>query len=215
MTILYFRSTVDANPYSPTAGKKSTALPIGTENSTFSDYLMDDTAKDASTWSARVTTSLAQTTQQSGCIARFTSRRLTAQRLYSGVTYDFSTCLADEGNNNANAFLSASLYLWRPSISSVIGYIYDSSATLGLEWLSGSPTTLTGAVLTSTDDLDAQDGDVLVLEMWYNAIQSASKSYNNGFTFAVAGSGGYSIDSNLNISQDLGFFNRKRTIVTT
>lgn len=178
-TRFYFRDTI--SPFTPTAESKSAALPVGTNNSlTINDNESLSLIQGTSDIRVNIT-SLAQIAQQSGRFARFTSDRLASQVITSD-TWSYGI-RRQESNSNANTFLALSVYVWRPSTSSVVGYIYDSSAQLGVEW----PTSillLTGSFSGST--VTCNNGDVLVCEVWYTAVQGKSVSYTNSIEFNVS-----------------------------
>jgi hypothetical protein len=171
MATRFFFAT-DTAAFAPTAGSKSTALPDGTDNSLTandSQSLLLTANNSASTESINT---LAQTARQSGRFARFTSDRVTAQTI-SANTW---TVVIDtrESNGSADAYLALSAYVWRPSTSSVVGYIYDSNAQIGAEWslsLGAVTYTFSGSAVT------AQTGDVVVIEVWYTAAQAKATSY--------------------------------------
>jgi hypothetical protein len=168
-----FYHTSDTASYAPTTGEKSAALPSGTQNSiTTYESQYFNPIQTTTNVSASVS-SLAQTTAQSGMLARFTTDPLAAQTIGAGT---WTTQIRGiESNTNANAFLALSIYIWRPSTTSVVGYIYDSTASLGTEFTGGGGNfqsyNISGSSVTS------QRGDVLVAEYWYKATQGKSTSY--------------------------------------
>lgn len=171
-TRFYSRSDVPSDN-APTADSKSVALPIGTNNP--GGGLNDNDSLLLTAGTADVSTnitSLAQTARQSGRFSRATSLPLAAQTI-SANTWT-AVVRVQESNTNANAFAAFSIFVWRPSTSSRVGFIYDSSTSLGTEWgttLSNRTYTVSGSAVT------VEDGDVLSWEIWYSAAQSASKSY--------------------------------------
>jgi hypothetical protein len=192
-TRFYFRDIT--SPYAPTAGTKSLVLPDGTDNSLTandSQSLLLETGTDVQV----DINSLAQTTRQSGRFARFTSDPLESQTI-SANTWDY-TLRNREGNTNANTYKAASIYVWRPSTSSVVGRIYDSNAEIGTEWttnFTNDSSNISGSVVTATG------GDVLVIEVWYTALQADAKSYSNSIQ--------YNASSFIETPQDLIFQNIK------
>src|SRR5574337_1774370 len=172
---LYLRAFTSTDD--PTNGEKSTALPVGTfkgnSGTGFEDLSLSSIKGVATTSATEVLSSLAQTAHQDNYIARFTSSPLAAQTIPAGTwTFALQT---SEANNNANSFIIASVYVWRPSTSSVVGYIYDSDTPLGTRW----GTTTTGRLVTiSGSSVATQAGDVLVFEMWrHAATQAAAAGY--------------------------------------
>jgi len=70
--------------------------------------------------------------------------------------------------------------VWRPSTSSVVGFIYDSDTTLGVEW----GTTEDGQVLSPTGSaVTVLAGDVLVISFWRHAAQGMAVAYTQTLYF--------------------------------
>lgn len=85
-----------------------------------------------------------------------------------------------EANAAANSFTIASIYIWRPSTSAVVGFIYDSDTALGVEWA----TTEDGQVLSPAGaSLAVLAGDVLVIEFWRHATQAMAAVYTQTLFF--------------------------------
>lgn len=177
-TRLYLRNLTAANP--PTAGEKSTALPVGTfqgnSGAGFEDLSLSTTKGTSQT--SKALNSLGQTTDQDSYIARFTSLGLEAQTI-AAATWTAALALS-EANTNANSFLVGSLYVWRPGTSSVVGFIYDSHTSLGVEWA----TTEDGIVVTvSGSSVTCQANDVIVFEVWRHATQAMGSPYTQTLYF--------------------------------
>lgn len=191
-TRLYTRGTTA--PIGLTAGDKSTALPVGSDGGDFNQGLALLLTTQA-TQTDYTYSSLAQLTQQSAMIARHSSAALKAQ------TIDANTwTLLFEGNESdirANAFLAISLYVWRPSTSSVVGFIIDSATTLGIEF-DGTNQTVT----FSGSQVTAAAGDILVLEAWNVATQAKGISYTITWSVGRVATG---VDSYLETPQNLSF----------
>jgi hypothetical protein len=158
----YLRDLTAADP--PSAGEKSTAHPkftIGANNATGTQ---ETRALDASIGASNFShdkSSDATVSTRSNYMGRFTSAALAAQTFGSG-TWTLAIELS-EANVNADSFLACSVYVWRPSSSSVVGFIYDNTADLGTEWGSSR----TGKVQTFTGaDITCLENDVLVVEVW-------------------------------------------------
>lgn len=185
---MYLRQINANSP--PTTGEKSTALPVGT----FKDGTPDAsqggvpegrralTAAHGSLETGQSVLSLAQTGHQDDYLARFTLDNLAAQTFGSGTwTFAFQ---ATENNAAANTFLHLSIYVWRPSNSSVVGFIYDSEDVLGVEWGNGVAATRYGQVITITGaNVTCVAGDVLVLEVWTHATQGGASARTNTIFF--------------------------------
>jgi hypothetical protein len=188
-TRLYFRNIV--SPDAPTADSKSVALPNGTNNSPAANDNQSLLLTQGSDVQVDIT-SLAQTARQSGRFARFTSEPLSSQTI-SANTWNY-TLRNRESNANANAYKAASIYVWRPSTSAVVGYVYDSNEQIGAEWttnFTNDSSNITGSAVTATD------GDVLVCEVWYTAAQAKGVSYINSIQ--------YNASSYIETPQDLTF----------
>jgi hypothetical protein len=190
-TRLYFRDDTSSN--APSAGSKSSALPNGTNNSlTANDsqsLLLDQGTSDTT---VSINT-LAQTTRQSGRFARFTSEPLASQTI-SANTWDY-TLRNRHSNASANAYKAGSIYVWRPSTSSVVGYVYDSNAEIGSVWtnnFTNDSSSISGSAVTATN------GDVLVIEVWYTSAQGKAKTYVVDIQ--------YNVNSFIETPQDLTFF---------
>lgn len=177
-TRLFLRDLTAADP--PSNGEKSTALPVGTfsgnSGAGFEDRALRTAKGTAQT--SKALSSLAQTAHQDNYLARFTSPALAAQTL---AAQSWTLALAvSEANSNANSFLIASIYVWRPSTQAIVGFIYDSDTALGVEWSTtedGQVITVSGAAVTTQTD------DVLVFEVWRHAAQAMAVAYTQTVYF--------------------------------
>jgi hypothetical protein len=189
-TRFYFRDVI--SDYAPTAGTKSLVLPDGTDNSlTVNDDQSLLLIQGSSDTTVSINT-LAQTTRQSGRFARFTSNILESQTIAAN-TWDF-TLRNRASNSAAAAYKAGSIYVWRPSTSTVVGYIYDSSNEIGPVWttnFTNDSTNITGSSVV------VETGDVLVIEVWYTAAQTKAKTYSNEIQ--------YNLSSYIETPQDLEF----------
>jgi hypothetical protein len=163
-TRLYLRNILAAG--APTAGEKSTALPVGTAGLQSGANTQDRSLllTKGTTQTSIAFTGLGQTTHQDNYLARFTSLPLSAQTV-TAQTWTFALAL-NEANAAANSQLAPCIYLWRPGSSSVVGFVVDSDTPIGAEWGAsedGIVATVSGAAVT------AVFGDVLVLEVWRHA----------------------------------------------
>jgi hypothetical protein len=178
-TRLYFRDITSDN--APTAGSKSVALPNGTNNSlTVNDSQSLSTTQGNSDTTVTID-SLAQTARQSGRFARFTSQLLAAQTI-SANTWDY-TLRNRAGNTAAETYKAGSIYVWRPSTNSVVGYIYDSADEIGSRWTTNFTNDST---LISGSSVSVSNRDVLVCEVWYTSAQSKAKTYSNDIQYNVS-----------------------------
>jgi hypothetical protein len=92
----------------------------------------------------------------------------------AGNTWSFGISTAQD-SGFAESFFAISLYVYRPSTDTVVGYITDSDTPRGTEWANnkeGRTFTISGSAVM------AQAGDVLVLEVWRHAFQTTANDYN-------------------------------------
>ena len=197
----FFRETTNLNTDYPSSGDKSTALPVGTDGGDFNQSQDLSLLNGPATATNLTYSSLAQTAQQSAMIARFISPRLRAQTINANTWTVVFT--ADESNTAANAFLALSAYIWRPSTSSVVGFMYDSATTLGVEFANTLQTvTFSGSAVT------CNAGDILVAEAWNVATQAMSTSYTITFTTSASGTQRY-----IETPQDLAFTTNEQAFI--
>jgi hypothetical protein len=147
----------------PTAGTKSAVLPVGsaTSNSGATNLSLALSGHRGSSQVSRSVASDQNANHQDQLIARFTSDPL-ATGVVSAQQWTIALAAA-EADAHANSYLVASLYVWRPGTSAVVGYVYDSDAPLDGEWdpaERGLVASFSGASVTG------QPKDVLVLEVW-------------------------------------------------
>lgn len=203
MPTRFYLDISNTNASGPGASQ-STTLPTGTHNTNSPSGLYDDGLLNPNTGftgSGAVSfTSLAQTARQSGRYAIMASSELAAQTISSG-TWTFN-CYSGESASQANAYFALCVYIWRPSTSSVVGFIYNSAAELGTEW------TIAGGFVNFTfsgSSVTAQANDVLVLEVWYTSAQAKAASYTLNAYFDD--------QEYIDAPQNILFFRSKRAIV--
>lgn len=174
----YLRNVTAAD--TPTAGKKSTALTsTQADNATGTEETRSLLAAKGTVQTSIPQTTDNTTTAEVGYHARFTSNPLQAGTLL-GVGNWIMAMAINESNANSNFFLAFSLYFWRPSNNTVVGYIYDTDVAVGTE----PPTSETGEVNTIVGvGVTIQEGDVLVLEVWRKQTQSMGTAYTNTIFF--------------------------------
>ena len=159
-----------------TDGKKSTALPGGTDNTVNADMvygaISTSNASPATNYLGGYSfNTLAQTAAQGRCAA-ICAVRVGAGTFGSGAWS--CTVASFEGNGAANAFFAVSVYLYREG-TGVVSYVYDASTSLGTEFTSTPRThrvgSFTGANVTSLN------GDYLCWEIWAVGTQSMATTY--------------------------------------
>lgn len=201
-TRLYLRGDILPSVDAPSAGEKSTALPAGTANGTTPTSYHMSPVEGSSQTSVTVTT-LAQTTSQTGCLARFVSNRLPSGTI-SANTWTFFYA-SDESNGAANMFLSLSIYVWNTSSGIVRGFIYDNASGLGTEWATSQSAQ---SITVSGNAVTGSAGDLLVCEVWYNSVQAMATAYTgsfywNGTDDTTTGTGNASTASYLETPQNI------------
>lgn len=165
------------------SAKQSTALPNGTNGpssyTTGPQYFeMRSTGVSPAATVRPNWTTLAQTGRQSTFLQHGWFR-LGTQTIAAGTWRIAGAVL--ESDLNSNAFFALSIYVWRPSTSSVVGYIYDAATELGAEW----PLTTAASRLASVsgNSVSALNGDTLIVEFWATNAQAAATSYTNRVFF--------------------------------
>ena len=178
MTQKFYLRNVTASP-TPTTGKKSTALTsTQAENATGTDETRSLLSTRGTTQASILRNTDASNTAELGYHARFTSVPLQAGTYGSG-TWTIGLA-ASESNAASNAFLALSVYFWRPSNNTVVGFVYDSSTALGSEFA----TSETGIVATfAGTGRTIQKGDVLVVEIWRTQTQQQATARTNTIYF--------------------------------
>jgi len=179
-TRLFLRDVTAVNP--PTNGEKSTALPVGVfdgnSGAGFEDRSLMTTAGGAQVSKSRAALATAAE-HDDQYIARFTLDDLAAQTINANTW--IVAVATSEANANANSFTILSLYVWRPSTSSVVGFVYDSDTILGIEWEIAED----GQVLSiAGSSVVCAAGDSLVLEFWrHTAGQGMATPYTQTLYF--------------------------------
>lgn len=119
-------------------------------------------------------TTLANTSAQPSLLGRFISAPIEAQTIgANGPTVQIGASLS---STNSNFHFSHSTVVWRPSTGAVVGRIYDLGPGTSVTTTSEANYSIadTGGTIT------AQDGDVLITELWRDAtVQSMSTAYTN------------------------------------
>lgn len=174
-TKFFLRDSATGNT-SVSTGKKSAVLVNSTADPTTAvqNYWLAHSLGNAG--ANQNHTSLASTSAQKTWKGRWTSNPLAAQTIAAQTwTFNFAASIQ---NAAANAFLALSVYVWRPSTNSLVGFIYDSVSPLGTVW----PTSLTTRQITfSGSAVTAQVNDVLAIEVWDVATQTMATAYTVSF----------------------------------
>lgn len=103
--------------------------------------------------------------------------QLGAQTIPAG-TWSVSTTL-NEANLAANVFAAVSVYVWRPSTTSVVGRIYNVQAQLGVE-PNTAAANRTSHFTFSGSSVTTQNGDYLIFELHATMVPSMATAYTFG-----------------------------------
>jgi len=169
----YYRALTPDDP--PTAGTKSAVLTT-TSGYAFTEYALSEDRGSSGFVEDTMSTNNT-TAEQRRLVSRFTSPGVAAGTYGAGTWNDRG--YRRQSNANAESYSAFSVYFWRPSTSSVVGYVYDSTTQLGTRWYSSNAYRLRGASFTGSD-VTVADGDVLVVELWSRAVQTKNTSYTIG-----------------------------------
>lgn len=175
----YLQNRINPNAIYPANGHLSSALPNGSlvasSGDAYESLYLSPVKGSAQTQVALVT--LGQTARQDLYFARFISDFLQAgQTIDMGTSHGTFACAASELTVQVNAFFEPSVYIWRPSSASVVGYLFDgASNTFGSEF-DTSETGRVAEMIPGTGGtpsvVTTQAGDVLVVEVWAKVAQS-------------------------------------------
>lgn len=163
-------------PASGPSSEQSVAFPWGTLNTSAGsrNYSVLTTSRSANAFfgvSGASIPTLPQTTRQSTFFG-YGYYALGSQTIPAGNWQIAFQSL--EGNAVSNQFLGLSIYVWRPSTSSVVGYIYDAQAQIGTEFPTAAAyivATVAGSAVT------AANNDTLVIELWATGVQAMATAY--------------------------------------
>lgn len=214
----FYLRNVTASP-TPTTGEKSSVEPVATSQADVATGAEETRSLLGTAGVAQ--TSIAQTTDattsaRNGYHARFSSQPLAAGTYGSG-TITIAVAV-NEGNNASNAFHCLSIYFWRPSNNTVVGFVYDSDTAINAtEWAaseSGKVNNISGANVT------IQNGDILVMEFWRKQSQANGTARTNtlyfeGTTDPVDGSASSNASSYLNMPAAIPLFTANVPKTTT
>jgi hypothetical protein len=167
---LYLRQLVA--PSAPTAGKKATNLPLATntnEAAISTELVLNETTVNNPI--VRLVNEVSVLgTQQSFYLGRFSTAPLAAQTIPVQAWGWELSC--GEASDNANTYHWPVLYIWRPSTSQVVKYIFDAAGPSGVEWRTPNDDPRLNQLFTGAS-ADVQFGDILVLEVWAAGTQTA------------------------------------------
>lgn len=125
---------------------------------------------------------LAITTPQTGLLGIFATNPIANESVVVGAGSIVLNCADANTDNTSMAFYpkGVNIYVWRPSTSSIVGYILDA-ADLDLSTASPKTFTSTETVTHITGILGAPvpaiEGDIIVVEVWTTMTQGMATSY--------------------------------------
>lgn len=203
-TKLYFHDAAPADD--PGETERSSVLPAHSDNN---DLGIAVKSMDTVIGSSQVGVnggSISTLNVQDNFFTSFSSPALAAQTI-TAQTWTVAVEVS-EGNAAANSFIVCSLYVFRPSSTSVIGFIYDNDTPIGSEWpaaaTQGVVTTFGGSEVTAAAD------DILVFEFWRHGEQGMAMVYTqsldyDGGTDVTQGTGVTDAASFIETPQDINF----------
>lgn len=170
---IYWRTTpyVDTVPLATgSTAWPGSGSPINNDDTATSPRYMNYLAGASGAGTNRSVTKSASTNHQDHGTSRFIIP-IVGQVI--GAATWFAAFGHTENSTNANDSLGFSLYVWRPSTTTVVGYIYDTHG--GLDAEPGSAAATAGRTATfAGNQVTSADGDVLILETWHHAVQATA-----------------------------------------
>lgn len=180
-TKLYFRDIANDQSGSYPATEKSSSW---NENYTCGGY--GDGIKKMNTTIGSSMTSKACSTANTTTVQRTMSRVFTSPPIDGNQTIGGGNAVYNiairESNTNVNwVLLLIHVFVWRPSTNSLVGVVCEHSATI----TEPSANTDTAYHITgiTTSAVNANDGDVIIAEIWFEQQQGMSTSYTATFYF--------------------------------
>lgn len=212
-TKLYFHDRLSAvNATLPAASQSGLGAPSITSDTVGVSRVMDTVIGTAQV--SKALTTAASASAQVIYFTRFVSYPLSGISSVSANTWTIGFGV-QEANANANfpvttsAALRLTVYVWRPSTNSMVGFIIDGTGPIVAEATTSETTkygTFSGSVVNSV-----QDGDVICTEMTYSVTQGTATArvdtlYYNGTTEPASDNAAASnCASFLSTPQDLTF----------
>jgi hypothetical protein len=176
MTTKFYLRNTQVNSH-PTSGEKSTTEPVAAQTFGLTPTDRDLLAAKGAAGTTQATACVNTASAQNGCLGRWSSVGLAAGTYGSG-TWTFAV-QSIESNAGCDAkFVLASIYFWRPSNNSVVGFVSDSNTQVGVEF--GNNTTARyGQVLSITGaNVTISNSDILVIEVWTGFTQAMGTAGN-------------------------------------
>jgi uncharacterized membrane protein len=116
-------------------------------------------------------------------MAYFCSPRLKGTQVVGGGNWTFNVADA-QANLNANfAVNDASIYVWRPSTGTVVGYLKQAGSSGGALPATVAAQEQVSINTFSTTGITAQDGDVIIFEAWALFTQVMATAYTGTIYF--------------------------------
>ena len=162
-TFFYFHD--QAPPDSPGETTNSVVLPAHTDES---DLGIPARMMDFTAGSSQVSVggdTIATTNAQDNFFTSFSTPALKAFTFSSGITWTIGVEVKT-GNNSANSRIVLSIYVYRPSTSSVVGFLHDSDTFIGSDWIGNQTVGVVDTFVQSGGEVVGVSGDILVCEFW-------------------------------------------------
>lgn len=160
----------------PGATTVSAATPTQTATGASTNRSMDGAVGSGQTSQAVSTTATKST--QSSWYRRFLSAPIAAQTFAAGVITNYEVGYSQSNTNSAINAGNLCLAVWRPLTGAIVGRIVDNIPTTAGGDTASTTQQANGLGLLSAE-VTAQDGDILVAEIWTANAQSMATSYTN------------------------------------
>lgn len=181
-----FKSTDDGTTWTVVGGDLSTAVITSAASGVFVPNMDLLKTMNTTLGAAQVTVSCTTAdvaTTQSQLMSIFASQPLASNQTVGGGTMILNT--AQNASSAAAAFQmnAINVYVWRPSTSTVVGYIRDAGGTQLANNPGGTGETVTNITGITTTAIAAKRGDIIVCEMWSRFTQSMGTAYTVNFYY--------------------------------
>lgn len=187
MTRFYFHLTTDSTSGLPTTEQSALTATFTVEAATLNRG-MDTNISTGSVQQTRNSLGPRTTSLEDHYHTRFVSPPIYQSSVAANTwTYNFATRTTSTSANfpvsGTNQPVYVNCYVWRPSTSTKVGTILDgNTASLAGE---GAINTMIAQIVTFTGSAvsSVQNGDVIILEIWFRITQAGTTAYNEDFLF--------------------------------
>lgn len=182
-TRLYFHNATSTLAGTFPTTEQSTATANVTATGAITMRVMDTNIGTSQT-SINITTS-ASTNVRSNFLRTFCSPPLSGSQVVGGGNIILNTA-DQESSLNANFWVNAlNIYVWRPSTGALVGTIRDAGGTSlgGSEPTAANSLQVTHITGITSSSVTAQDGDVVIAEIWTRTTQAQATAYTCIFAY--------------------------------